>query len=386
MAEARLVRVLPLAGLHLQGAGGRAALEPAPGAVTREEPLLPRLETLLGLLASRMLESSGAGGCSGDWWSCTAASAARLACGDGDKAEVTFTGPLLAVTLRTRRDRGREERMQLYINAGTALLAVEALHAYLDAALAAREAAETLNPRRRAELRAEAGKKLADLQRRGHLLPAETLLARWTGVALNPRRGSVEYGHLYTRPRIDYRIPLPDAVVEKAEIILVACCKTQDNSSGHLEWLAGLGPRSPPVRARLEPLQDNGICSQLHNIDTTKTRIALTPTPLSECTLSSAEQPLKLTAIHPRRPPPPLELLAASYSTSNIKGLPEAVRKTKPRPSLWPGTIILEDGGNTVEDPEERTINSLKVRLVRAPPVELVESMARQLEAQLRAS
>lgn len=301
-----VVRVKPLSGLRLHGAGDRSARTPGPGAIPGEEPLLPRVETLLGLLAGTRWRLEGRGWSCTDWWSCVMNKAEEMLC----RGELEYvTGPFLV----TRTETGT----RVYVNAATALLELSGLSDYLYAAMLLAKEARAYTPGERMRLRRQAAEVLRKLREEEKLVPSDAVAQRLTGIALDPSTRTTRHGLIYSQARVDYA-----ALGKDPEVILVARCASEPVVLDRVP--AALRPRSAPVMIRAEPVT-------LPCLGSDAPALVLSPSPLDPGEAGS------LVAVHPWPPRPPLEQLAKAYQPE-----PWRHEKTGPAPALWPGTIILE--------------------------------------------
>ena len=304
MGGVAVITIRPVTGLRLHGAGDRTARSPGPGVVLGEEPILPRIETVLGLLAAK--EWWGTHGRCSDWGDCVLKKALEGLCGNDEGAKVF--GPFL-VNVGDREPR-------VFINAGTGLLSVSGVKRYVEVAKNLMEAAQETRPGRRKELKEVAISKLEELMERRDFIPAEEIAQKMTGIAINPRQRVVEHGLIYSYAYIDYRGAVGKSLIT---VIVAGCTHPRERS-----FNAVLGPKSAPVAVAVSGTNLTCLITQ----SAESPHIALTPAPIEG--LDTVEW-----AIHPRPPSPPLEVIASSYSTDGEKFL-----KTDPKPALWPGTVI----------------------------------------------
>ncbi len=302
-----VVRIKPLSRLRLHGAGDRSARTPGPGAIPGEEPLLPRIETLLGLLASTSWRLEGAEWSCTSWDDCVMEKAEKLLCNDGLKYIV---GPFLV----TRTISGE---IRVYLNASTVLLELSGLRDYLYAAELLREAATAYTPGEKKRLRRQAGEVLQGLAEQGKLVADNAIAQRLTGIALSHTTRTTIHGLIYSQAHVDYTVLGKDT-----EIILVAKCVAEPKTLDEIP--VDLRPRSAPVILQVDT-------ANLPCIAAATPAIVLSPSPISLDGIGS------LVAVHPLPPRPPLEQLAKAY-----KPEPWKHEKTQPIPALWPGTIILK--------------------------------------------
>ena len=319
-AEAVLLGIVfePLQALRLHGSGDRVAREQAPGAIPGEEPLLPRLETLIGALASLAyrtgLVSDDASG-RGDWCEYSLGAAAKLLGCTSPGSWIT--GPfLVARGISTSNKR-------VFINVSTGLLDADAVDEWVEIAAELREAAAKTLPRERHWARMEAAERIQRLIEEGKLVPWYAVTQRFTSVALEPRTKSAMYNLVYTYTRIHVHIVPAETGLYPAGIALIAQC----NASGekHVPTsIVSLGPRSTPALLLATRLGPETIPE-----DNEPPYIAVSNAPL----WSSIDY-----AIHPLPPGPGLEAHARAYHTEYGKGF----RKDRARASLWPGTVITQ--------------------------------------------
>ncbi len=352
----------PLSGLRLFGAGDRSARSPAPGAMPRDEPLLPRLETLLGSMANVYAGLRGLRCTS--WGSCVLAAALRLLLGEEVRGLCAVSPPMLVVWTRSGEQR-------VYIDAGSWLLRVdsgEALHGYMGAAeLLYRSLTEQL-PRRRLEAEEEAEDAIRELIEEGSLIPFYAVSRRLTHVAVNPVSKTAVYNLLYSLPWVSYNtvaMPPGGEALEtlRARIVVLAACSNGEPQG--LDTVATLGPKSAPSRLYTRALPGGAADTLLD-----------APEQPPGGSLVASLQPLASCcpkAIHPGNPSP-LELHVAAYRTSPTYGAPPET--TPPRPALRPGTLLLSppNARNCYLAGDDK--GTAMVKLLRSLPPTVLEAVA----------
>ncbi len=351
----------PLSGLRLFGAGDRSARSPAPGAVPRDEPLLPRLETLLGSMAAVYAELRGLRCTS--WESCVLIAALRLLLGEEVGGLCAVSPPMLVAETRSGEQR-------VYMDAGSWLLRVDsgkALRGYIGAAeLLYRSLVEQL-PRRRLEAEEKVEDVIHGLIEEGSLIPFYAVSRRLTHVAINPASKTTVYNLLYSLPWISYNTvatqPGGKALETlRARIVVIAACSKGEPQS--LDTTATLGPKSTPSRLRIRA-SPSGAADTLLGA----------PEQPPGGSLVASLQPLACCpkAIHPGNPAP-LELHVAAYRTSPRYGAPPET--TPLRPALRPGTLLLSPPNARncyVAGDDEGTA---MVKLLRSLPPTMLEAAA----------
>ncbi len=372
----RIIRIKPAGTtLKLHGAGDRLPWAPGPGAIPSEEPLLPRIETIVGMLASIWYSQvcSSSTGISQqrcrDWCTCTAHQAGRLirVCGVTE-----IVGPFLVAKIRYLNG---DEDTRVYINATTGLLDVEGIDRWVEAAELIRETSRSLFPRNRHYLRKEVSNILTELMDGNEGTPlyisAEELSQKMTKVSLDHTLKTARYGMIYSTPGIDLIGGLKAALAHKATLESLSIVVLAINVEGHTdEWrhittvATPLGPKGSPVIVRIE-----GTSEELETYEDTRYSIALTPAPVTSYTVS---------AVHPRPPRPPLELYTVAYRISN--GTSTKFTKGDPTPAYWPGTVL-----ENYAEKKTCTIDRLAIMISYATSITLIkkiEAALKKLEAQ----
>ncbi len=312
-----MVSMKPISGLRLHGSGSRSARTPAPGALPREEPLLPRIETILGALANAYWSRRGGSGCS-SWEECVLKPSLNLVCG-GNWQQASIYGPFLLVIDRLGGN------VKVYVNISSGLLEASntAIQRYIEAAQAV--FTPKYLPREILKTRQTVAEIFKELENRGSFIRREKLVKRLVGVALKPGAKAAEHGLLYSQAWIDLR-KVGKGYAEHL-ITLYIYCKGNTAHVLDEEWVAALGPRSTPVQLRLTSIDT------LSQTSTTEHSLVISYQPLDNTSIR------EVRAIHPARPAPSLELHASVYASHAPHSSP---RKTLPMPALWPGTVILE--------------------------------------------
>jgi len=374
--EALVVELRPAGPLRLHGSGDRSAWSPGPGAIPGEEPLLPRLETLVGMLADTAYRAGCTPSCGcKDWCSCSLAAAAHLLYGTGS-ASAALLGPLLVAETRENG----EKKTRVYINVSTGLLDLDGLPAWAEAAKLLAMAWGALLPSHASRLAEEARNSLQELEEKSLYIPAWRLASRPTSVALDPQRKAASHGLIYSLARVDLRGGLEAALkaalsrqgvearVERVRIVAVSLGWGPGHAPCTAEWASSLGPKSTPVYVRLARLEALNTPAkspeEILSECTRETCIALTPAPIEPGGWAGY-------AIHPRPPGPPLEVYARAYGTTG-----PGFAKDKPRPSYWPGTLLkgYRDPGSMCS-----SCNTPRLQLVHTPTLELLNRVGEAL-------
>ncbi|NPA05305.1 MAG: hypothetical protein GXO09_04355 [Crenarchaeota archaeon] len=350
--------------IRLHGAGDRLPRSPGPGAIPSEEPLLPRLETLLGALAAAWWARNPGGGCI-DWVSCVLKPASGMLC-YGCLEYVA--APLLVARLA-----GDENRVKVYIDVAAGLLDADYLDDYVEAARLLGLAGEVLDSHQRVleaykeyvERVEEAAEIKKKLWGRG-LIPAARVLRRVTHISIGYGRRAVEHGLIYSLPWIDYLGAVSDAVGEAVRdvwVVLPYQCSSlpREGLDGDVLWL---GVRHAAARVRVLGLEA-GLAVDSHGASIV----------LSQQPLRGVESIGALRAVHPWRPRPSLESLASSY-----RPLGRLHAKTRQRPALWQGTVILKPEWPVVRGLFEGPEGWAAV-LYRTLPVAAVKRLVREVRA-----
>ena len=314
--------------LMLMGPGDRLPASPAPGAVPRGEPLLPRIETLIGALAPIAIGELRGGRPPGSCDEVPRIVAEWLTGG----ACLTVAGPFLR--LRTRRG------TRVYVNVYTHLLDLEALDKYVELFELKLEAFHTPNPSLRHRLLDQAAALVEELEDEGLLIPWEAVAQRRQRHALNYSTKTVIHGHLFTETRIDYtQIPayLKDVnsmskkheeddgetegglVVEPPELILLVAAPRLSEVKASVS----LTPLKTP--ARLEVREAQGPEHLLAGCGDELLVLSNSPIELYEC-----------RALHPLNPRPKITIHATTCRTCT------GFSKTEPREAYQPGTMLYE--------------------------------------------
>ncbi len=296
--------------ISLSGPRDRLPLLPAPGAIPRGEPLLPRLETLIYALGHIALVDSPPPDTCEDvlhrilLW---------LADGHG---EARVAGPFLRIETTTD--------VKIYMSVATHLLDLKALNEYISVADLLYQALRTPNPSKRHEALEEAKLRLARLEDENMLIPWEAVAQRRQRHALNSHQKSVLHGHLFSETRVDYR-PLTTITGEKLvshpEIILVAWApKIRDLNTNipltPLKTPTFLSTREAPIHIPMP--------SRHYKL------LATTPTPVDEYS--------DCRPIHPMQPHPSITILASTCRTRR-----EHFTKTRPKLAYHPGTLLRKE-------------------------------------------
>lgn len=379
--EALAVAIQPTGALRLHGSGDRSAWSPGPGALPGEEPLLPRLETLIGMLANTAYRAGCAPshGCK-DWCSCSLAAAARLLYGVVQAGSAVLMGPFLVAETTTKKTK----ETRVYINASTGLLDLKGLSGWVRAAELLAEAAGALPPARVSRLHDEAQDILKELERKGYFIPAQRLASRHTSITLDPWRKGTRHGLIYSLARVDLRSGLEavlagqKARVKRVWIVALSMVRDQGHAPCLVKWAGSLGPRSTPVYAvlwRLKGLHTSDTDPEwLQKECTEHLCIALTLAPVS------SEHGWADFAVHPWPPRPGLEVYARAYS-SNGPGF----AKDRPLPGYWPGTILqgyIDPGSMCREDnglPE--LLHTLSLKTLQEVTRALIDSWSLNITA-----
>ena len=363
----------PLSGFRLFGAGERTARAPAPGAVPREEPLLPRLETLLGALAARYWLGVG-GGCCGQWGGCVAGPALELLIG-GAGGVCAVSPPLLTTRVYIEGE-GWETR--IYVDASTWLLRVDnidSLERYVEAAGLLLRARRELLPGHKLKAEQQAKDIIERLVENADLVPAWAVSRRLTHIALQRDTKTAEHGLLYSLPRVSYNTLYTTPrgrkiMLTTPRLVLLAACTSGTPAS--LDTLLTVGPRGGPAR-----LQTLGA-----NEETAHTLLDAPEEPPAEAIVASL-QPARShcrEAAHPGLPVP-IELHAAAYRER--PGTAEPPDTTPPHPALRPGTVLTRNTicikGNTLTA-QAPTGNPLALKLLRTMEPHKLKAMAKAAE------
>ena len=378
MGRTILVAFRPLGSLHLYGAGLRAAFSRGPGAIPREEPLLPRLETLLGILAAAVYTSSASGGggldCSSaakKGWEEVVLRRVLEALGLAGNGEETYiVGPLLHVTYRS----GGEDHSAVYINASSGLLATSmcgqsedcCIGKWVELAKELKKAKAKAVPREIVEEEAKAKKEWSSVKDKC-FVNAEKIATRRVGVSLSPASKTAEHGLIYSLPEIDYAAAArADASAVSTRIVIAFIASRGGGGAPSLPAMVPrVGPRGPPARLEIQEVPDPPTSTAQKEY-----AIAVTNTPLA-----LVEQQGATPLPHPSPPAPPLEQHTRSYATA-LCGVP---LKDPPAPSLWPGTVIKlpPDRAHSLGVERCYTIGGARACLVYAPTKKLLERLSK---------
>ncbi|GEM_PF-4365696 len=330
----RIVKIRPAGTtLKLHGAGDRLPWSPGPGAIPSEEPLLPRLETIIGMLASLNYSRNAAttGGCHAcncsNWCTCSLKPAAHSLC---IRPESKIIGPFLVANIRYPTEAGHVDT-RVYVNVTTGLLDTEGVNLWVEAAEQIMRAHNTVYPRTRSRLMKKARDLVKELMMNEGLpllIPAEALSRKITKLSLNYARKTAEHGMIYSVSEIDILGGLRTALasiasVESVSIIILvvdegSCISYQSIAE---TVAATLGPKGAPVIVSIESSRE-----EIKNRVTGKYSITLTPAPI----LESVDM-----AIHPNPPQAPLEVYTRAFRQGNGEFM-----KDRPMPAYWPGTVL----------------------------------------------
>jgi hypothetical protein len=298
--------------VRLHGAGDRLAWSPGPGTIPGEEPLLPRIETLLGALAAVAHEMGKACSTCDNWCRCVLEAAAELL----GLTEAVVYGPFLVADSK------------VYVNVGTGLLELGALREWVSMAERVRKALNNSLPLERSQAIRKVNDTLESLQRGRLYIDDTKLVQREVSVTLNPHRKGAAYGLIYSQSSIDYRGTLGgDARIS----LLVE--PLEDRSSTPDEGLvARIGVRHSYAEIRIKTIEAK---ATLPPFNTSSSHYAVVITPAPRTIIRCETTP----AIHPITVKPRVIVHASSYSITGI------FAKTRPEPRILPGTVVEADEG-----------------------------------------
>ncbi len=336
------------------GPGDRLPASPAPGAVPRGEPLLPRLETLLYALTPH---AKALGAKVDHVKTCEKMldEIIRTLFDSDFDSKAVVAGPLLLA--------GTRSGPRLYINAATHLLDLEALDEYVEIARAALEALEDPNPSRRRRTLSEAKARIEELEEKGLLVPWEMLAKRRQRVALRHDTKTAAHGLIFTETRVDYTTlllhkphvdqgdepkPKTGPTTPTLLVIVLNPSRTHNELDGSVALLT---PSKTPAELRITRLPD------LHGNRETEAHVSLTPTPIDEAA-GEAIHPLLFNA------PRPHHRLTVLASSCKIRG--KHFSKTTPRLAYPSGTIYFEENRySNVHDTRRKICHTVSSRLLK---------------------
>ena len=347
--------------LMLTGPGDRLPALPAPGAVPRGEPLLPRIETLLGALAPIAIRETGRE--PRDCLEVYDIIAEWLTGGTND--EIRITGPFLR--LKTTKS------TRVYINVTSHLLEVlEFVNAenqtkkpyvdYVDIALRLDKALREPNPSKRYKMLENVNLKIRKLEDKGVLIPWEAIMQRRQRIALDYSRKSVVHGYLYSESIADYTAiakVLKEQLSEPPELILLLEGEIRPSLEEE-EITLSITPHKTHTTLKIVE-KTNITCRQSGLPSRSNYTIVLTPIEY-KCTTECITNDVKI--IHPT--------LHTSYKTviARICRIKEKLLKNNPQKALQPGSVIYSRRNSLSNNMPMQRYN--KIVLVKAMDIEIL--------------
>ncbi len=348
------VMIKPLEKIILRGTGDKVAGAPGYGSIVGDEPVLPRLETLLGLMASIYYEETGAGA-SGDWGSVVAEKAVELVAPGASEAMIY--GPFLEVEASGGHS--------VFINVGAGLLRLDGccVDRFIELYRAASRILSEAVPRGKISVLGK-HRDIINEMRSGEppcLIDQGLLRSYETGIALD-RFMKVTgvtpetYGMMYRRMTIDYRGALARILGDPGVEAWITLYLYVDSADEPLveKRVAGFGPRRKAVL--IETMVAKG---RLYHRGLREGSYVLAISPLP-ARRSELEKRTQAHAAEPIVNPLTMKLHDTVYARgySELKNGKLRYRKTEPIYAVMPGTIIHSNNAAQLIDSAHLHIHS----------------------------